>query len=428
MARALAGLYVAGATMAVLTLLLPHAGDPNQLGTLFVVGTAYVVGALLYAFAGRIPPWALASVLAIGTVHITAVAYFSGELPSPLIFFYLWVLIYSAYFFERRTAGLEIVFVGINFAVLISIREPTSGEAWWVVGMGSMLVATGLVAAMRLRGEVLVASLLRNVRERERAQREVALHRDHLEELVEERTAALRIANSELEAFSYSVSHDLRAPLRSLDGFSQALIEDYGGRLEGEGEDYLRRIRTASQRMALLIDDMLLLSRLSRSDMSRDEVDLSRIALEVAAELREAEPGREVTVEVAPGLVADADPRLVRVLMQNLIGNAWKFTSKREAATIEVARANPEADAFMVRDDGVGFDMAYSDKLFGAFQRLHSAGDFEGTGVGLATVQRIVNRHGGRVWAEAEPDSGATFYFTLPRTRTADGEQDDPAG
>jgi signal transduction histidine kinase len=428
MARALAGLYVAGASMAVLTLLLPHAGDPDELGTLLVVANAYVVGVLVYVFAGRIPRWALAAVPAIGTVYITAAAYFSNELPSPLIFFYLWVLIYSAYFFERRTAAAEIAFVGINFAVLISIREPPSGEAWWVVAMGSMVVATGLVAAMRLRGEVLVATLLRNVRERERVQREVAMHRDHLEELVAERTAALRIANSELEAFSYSVSHDLRAPLRSLDGFSQALIEDYGAELEGQGEDYLRRIRTSSQRMARLIDDMLLLSRLSRSDMSRDEVDLSRIAREVAEDLRETEPGRDVTVEVEPGLVAYADLRLVRVLIHNLIGNAWKFTSRREAATIEVARADAEADAFMVRDDGVGFDMAYSDKLFGAFQRLHSAGDFEGTGVGLATVQRIVHRHGGRVWAEAEPDSGATFYFTLPRTRTADGEQDDPAG
>ncbi len=428
MARALSGLYVAGATMVVLTLLLPQANSPDETGSLIVLGNAYLVGVLLYAFAGRIPPWMLAVVLAIGTVHITAVAYFSNELPSPLIFFYLWVLIYSAYYFERRTAMTEIAFVAVNFAVLIMVHEPPSGEAWWVVGMGSMLVATGLVAAMRLRGEALVASLLRNVRERERAQREVALHRDNLEQLVAERTAALQVANRELEAFSYSVSHDLRAPLRSLDGFSQALIEDYGAQLEGEGEDYLRRIRMASQRMARLIDDMLLLSRLSRSEMSRDEIDLSRIATETIAELAEGDRDREVAVTVQPGLVASADPRLVRILMQNLIGNAWKFTSKREGAAIEVAAANGVPNAFLVRDNGVGFDMAYADKLFGAFQRLHSAGDFEGTGVGLATVQRIVGRHGGRVWAESEPDSGATFYFTLPRTRTADDEQDDPAG
>lgn len=428
MARALSGLYVAGATMVVLTLILPQSERPDVTGSLIVLGDAYLVGLLLYVFAGRIPPWALAAVLAIGTVHISGVAYFSNEPLSPLIFFYLWVLIYSAYYYERGTAAAETAFVGVNFAVVLAIGDPPSAEAWWVVGMGSMLVATGLVATMRLRGEMLIASLRRNVRERERAQREVAMHRDNLEQLVGERTAALQVANRELEAFSYSVSHDLRAPLRSLDGFSQALAEDYGAQLKGDGQDYLRRIRLASQRMARLIDDMLLLSRLSRSEMRRDEVDLSRIAVETAADLRDGDPGREVEVEVQPGLTASADLRLVRVLMQNLIGNAWKFTCRREDAVIEVAQANGDVDAFLVRDNGVGFDMAYADKLFGAFQRLHSADEFEGTGVGLATVQRIIGRHGGRVWAEAEPDSGATFYFTLPRPRTADGEQDDSAG
>jgi light-regulated signal transduction histidine kinase (bacteriophytochrome) len=245
---------------------------------------------------------------------------------------------------------------------------------------------------------------------------------------VEERTAALQVANRELEAFSYSVSHDLRSPLRSLDGFSQALIEDYGDQLEGDGLDYLNRIRTASQRMARLIDDLLLLSRLSRGEMSRDRIDLSRLATEVADDLREADPDRVVEIEIEPGLVASADQRLVRVLLQNLVGNAWKFTAKQETATIQVAHANGAAQAFMVRDDGVGFDMAYADKLFGAFQRLHSAGEFEGTGIGLATVQRIVHRHGGRVWAESELGSGATFYFTLPKTRTEDGKQNDSAG
>ncbi len=428
MARALAGLYFAGATMVVLTLVLPHQASPNEVGSIAVLANAYLVAALLFLLAERLPWWVMAATLAAGTVHITGVAFFSNATPSPLIFFYLWVLIYSAYFFSRRVAAAEIVFVAVNFAVLLFAHEPPAGAAWWVVGMGSMLVAAALTVSMRERGEVLVASLLRTAAERERAQHELALHRDHLEELVEERTNALSVANRELEAFSYSVSHDLRAPLRTLDGFSQALVEDYGSQLAGDGEDYLQRIRAASQRMARLIDDMLLLSRLSRSEMRRDSIDLSPLATEVVENLREGEPDREVDVVVEPHLVASADPRLVRVLLQNLIGNAWKFTSKQQRARIEVAHANGDPGVFCVRDDGVGFDMAYADKLFGAFQRLHSAGDFEGTGVGLATVQRIVTRHGGRAWAESEPGSGATFYFTLPRTRTADGEQDDPAG
>lgn len=427
MARALAALYAAGATMVLLTLLLPHEADPQELGSVIVVGNAYLITALLLVFAGRIPTWGIAAILAAGSVHITAVAHFSDEPISPLIFFYLWVMIYSAYFFNPAVTIGEIAFVGINYGFYLGLVDPPSSESWWLVGMGAMLVATGLVAAMRQRGELLVSSLVRNVRERERAQQSLSEYRDHLEDLVEERTAALRVANRELEAFSYSVSHDLRSPLRSLDGFSQALLEDYGDTLEGEGRDYLNRIRTASQRMARLIDDMLLLSRLSRGEMVRDDVDISKLAAEVVDDLREADPDREVDVEIAPGLVASADRRLLRILFQNLVGNAWKFTSKQEQARIEVARANGDAQAFMVRDDGVGFDMAYADKLFGAFQRLHSAGEFEGTGIGLATVQRIVHRHGGRVWAESEPGSGATFYFTLPRNRMEDDKQDDSA-
>jgi len=428
MARALAGLYIAGATMVVLTLVLPRDVDPNTAGSVFVLGTAYAVGVFLYLTAGRFPWQVPAVLLAIGTLHITGVAYFANQEPSPLIFFYLWVLIYSAYFFPRKVAIAQIVFVAINFGVLLELHSPPNAIAWWVVGMGSMLVATALTAAMRDRGEVLIASLMRTAAERERAQREVAMHRDHLEELVEERTTALKVANRELEAFSYSVSHDLRAPLRTLDGFSSALIEDYGDELGETGEDYLNRIRAASQRMARLIDDMLLLSRLTRSDMRRHEIDLTPLAEEVIDNLREAEPDRAVDVRIEAGLMASADERLVRVLLQNLIGNAWKFTSRQEQASIEVGRANGDPGVFCVRDDGVGFDMSYADKLFGAFQRLHSSGEFEGTGVGLATVQRIVHRHGGRAWAESEPGAGATFYFTLPRTRMADGQEDDPAG
>ncbi|MDE3076852.1 MAG: PAS domain S-box protein, partial [Chloroflexota bacterium] len=240
-----------------------------------------------------------------------------------------------------------------------------------------------------------------------------ALNAD-LERRVVERTAELEAANRELEAFSYSVSHDLRAPLRSIDGFSQVLLEDHGAQLSEEAKGTLDRVRAASQRMAALIDDLLQLSRLTRTDMQRRPVDLSEIAHRTIDELRSREPERNVEVQVAPGLVVQADQRLMEIALQNLLVNAWKFTSKHEQARIEFGATDVDGrQAYFVRDDGAGFDMAYSDKLFGPFQRLHRATEFEGTGVGLATVQRVINRHGGRVWAEGEVERGACFFFTL---------------
>jgi light-regulated signal transduction histidine kinase (bacteriophytochrome) len=231
---------------------------------------------------------------------------------------------------------------------------------------------------------------------------------------VRDRTAELEVANQELETFSYSVSHDLRAPLRSIDGFSRILLEDYRDKLDDEGKDSLKRVRAASQRMGELIDDLLKLSHASRTEIRRAEVDLTALASEVAAELTRAEPTRSVHWVIAPGLVATGDPQLLREVIENLLGNAWKFTGKRTDAVIEIGATNAEGmGAFFVRDNGAGFDMAYVGKLFGAFQRLHSTTDFPGTGIGLATVQRIIHRHGGRVWAESEGNRGATFYFTL---------------
>ena len=235
-----------------------------------------------------------------------------------------------------------------------------------------------------------------------------------LEQRVRERTAQLEATNKELESFSYSVSHDLRAPLRSIDGFSQALLEDYGDRLDEEGQDYLRRVRLASQRMAQLIDDLLNLSRLTRAEMRREMVDLSALAREIAAELRRSQRQREATFVIAGGLVAEGDGRLLRIALENLLGNAWKFTAGRPHARIEFgATTDHDRPVYFVRDNGAGFDMAYADKLFGAFQRLHAVTEFEGTGIGVATVQRIIHRHGGRIWAEGAVDQGATFYFTL---------------
>jgi light-regulated signal transduction histidine kinase (bacteriophytochrome) len=220
--------------------------------------------------------------------------------------------------------------------------------------------------------------------------------------------------NRELEAFSYSVSHDLRAPLRALDGFSQVLLEDYAERLDEQGRDFLARIRAASQRMSHLIDDLIQLSRVTRSELKRDEVDLSALVTDVAAEVQQQEPGRRVELAVEPGVRVRGDARLLRVALVNLVGNAFKFTRDQPQPRLEFGvTAGADGRVYHVRDNGAGFDMAYAGKLFHPFQRLHAVSEFEGTGIGLATVQRIVHRHGGRVWAEGEPGTGAAFFFTL---------------
>ena len=235
-----------------------------------------------------------------------------------------------------------------------------------------------------------------------------------LEQRVRERTTRLETANRELEAFSYSVAHDLRAPLRSIDGFSQALLEDCADKLDEEGKAYLGNVRESAQQMAQLIDDLLGLSRLSRAELSRSRIDLTDIARAVVARLQRDHPDRMVEFVVPEGVAAVGDERLLGIVLENLLGNAWKFTSKRSQARIEFGqRCEDGHSVYFIRDNGDGFDMAYVRKLFGVFQRLHSASEFEGTGIGLATVQRIIHRHGGRVWAEGEVDRGATFYFTL---------------
>ena len=246
--------------------------------------------------------------------------------------------------------------------------------------------------------------------------REKALRDSHeeLEDRVRERTTQLAATNQELESFSYSVSHDLRAPLRSIDGFSQALIEDYGDKLDANGQDCLRRVRAATQRMSDLIDDMLNLSRVTRSEMRKEKVDLSALAASVVRELRQEQPRPSVEVVIENDLVADGDAQLLRITLQNLLGNAWKYTSAHPRAKIEFGRhQNGGEPAYFVRDDGAGFDPAYTHRLFGAFQRLHGVKEFPGTGIGLATVQRIIRRHGGKVWAEGAVEKGATFYFTI---------------
>jgi light-regulated signal transduction histidine kinase (bacteriophytochrome) len=240
---------------------------------------------------------------------------------------------------------------------------------------------------------------------------EMALRAD---EALRRANEAAEAANHELESFSYSVAHDLRSPLRSIDGFSLALLEDYGDRLDAEGAQYLRFVRESTLRMGQLIDDLLALSRVARGELQRTRVDVSALATSVVARLAAREPQRRVELVVPAGLCAMADPRLLEVALENLLGNAWKFTGRREHARIEVG-ADPAArpPSYFVSDNGAGFDMAFAAKLFGAFQRLHSTSEFEGTGIGLAIVRRIVHRHGGRIWAAAAVDHGATFTFTL---------------
>lgn len=273
-----------------------------------------------------------------------------------------------------------------------------------LVGYGLILLLGAITAVLTMR--------IANTHQKVESDR---LLKAQLEQSVNERTAELQVANRELEAFSYSVSHDLRAPLRAIDGFSQVLIEDYADQLDEQGKKYLGRVRLATQRMGYLIDDMLTLSRLTRAEMRRESVDLSAIAAEVLADLQRTDPERKVECRIESGLVAKGDAQLLRVALVNLLGNAWKFTGKTTNPRIEfgVNRSDTGAMEFFVRDNGAGFDMAYAEKLFGVFQRLHPASDFPGTGIGLVTVQRILHRHGGTVRGVGTPDQGATFYFTL---------------
>ncbi|HLP14865.1 MAG TPA: PAS domain S-box protein [Bacteroidota bacterium] len=260
-----------------------------------------------------------------------------------------------------------------------------------------------------------LTGVMSDITDRKRAEDEVRHLNLELEKRVAERTAQLEFANKELEAFSYSVSHDLRAPVRSLDGFSKIVLEEYQEKIDESGQNYLLRIRSSAQYMAQLIDDLLKLSLVNRTGLIMQQVNLSRMAREIADRFHEQEPGREVEFRIQEGITLQADNHFIRIVLENLLANAWKFTSTHPTARIEFGMTRQgKTPVLFIRDDGAGFDMNYKSKLFGVFQRLHSKAEFPGTGIGLATVQRIIYRHGGAVWAEGEVEHGATFFFTLP--------------
>ncbi len=284
---------------------------------------------------------------------------------------------------------------------------PIQTAKGWLFVICSALLIYVLLRRYQRRDEHAVKTLLAS-------QAEVQRMNAELEARVKQRTQQLEAANRELESFAYAVSHDLRAPLRSLSGFSQILRESAPAGLDDKSLHYLQRIHESSQRMSNLIDDLLGLSRISRAELNARPANLSQIATEAAAAIRERYPDRTVAIEIAPDMGVHGDTRLLRIAMENLLDNAWKYTAHADPARIQVGVEDTiEGPIYYVRDNGVGFDMQYAGKLFAPFQRLHPDSEFPGTGIGLVTVQRIIARHGGRVWVDAKPNEGATFYFTL---------------
>lgn len=359
----------------------------------------------------RINRSAEALVLLISLLVISSVN-FSGLFPFgvkhyPLAFLFIPFLVWAALRFGSRGA---VAFVAVVACLAVNGTWHGYGAFAVTSPNGSLLMLQTFICVATLTALVLAAA----VAERVRAEDMVRRLNLELERRVEQRTAQLESTNRELEAFCYSVSHDLRAPLRTIRGFSEVLLEQYRPQLDARGQDFLRRTCDAGVQMDKLIEDLLKLSRVSRNELQMSEINLSAIAQDIATDLERTEPGRRVKFTITPEVTANGDERLLRLVVDNLLRNAWKFTRKQEEAQIEFGRSNGAGSPFFVRDNGVGFDMAYAGKLFGVFQRLHSASEYAGSGVGLAIVQRIINRHGGKVWAEAKVNAGATFYFTLP--------------
>jgi light-regulated signal transduction histidine kinase (bacteriophytochrome) len=319
-------------------------------------------------------------------------------MPRKIALIYVAVGVVWIFFSDRLLVWLQLD------PLLITRLQTAKG---WLFVVGSAILLYVALRRYERRGRDAVAALIESRNEVRHANAE-------LERRVTERTRQLEAANRELEAFAYAVSHDLRAPLRSMSGFSQILQESAPPDLDEKSRHYLQRIHDASLRMSSLIDDLLNLSRIGRSELTARPISLSQIAAEAAAAIRERHPTRQVQLEITPGMEVSADPRLLRIALENLLSNAWKYTSRSAQARVCVGTQSGESGpVYFVRDNGVGFDMKYADKLFVPFQRLHPESEFPGSGIGLVTVQRIVARHGGRIWVDAKPDEGATFYFTM---------------
>ena len=355
----------------------------------------------------------LISLLLVSAINFSDIFPF-GLKHYPLAFLFIPLLVWAALRFESRGV---VVFIFLICCLAVSGTWHGFGAFAVTDQNGSLLMLQTFICVATLTALVLAAACA----ERKSVEEQFRRLSSELERRVQERTSQLEGINKELEAFCYSVSHDLRAPLRTIRGFSEVLLEQYRAQLDTRGQDYLRRTCDAGLQMDKLIEDLLKLSRVARGEIQHQQIDLSAIALQIADDLAKTEPTRTVEFAIAPNVSANGDERLLRLVMDNLLRNAWKFTGKKPQARIEFGRENGDTSPFFVRDNGVGFDMAYAGKLFGVFQRLHSISDFSGSGVGLAIVQRVVNRHGGRVWANAKVNSGATFYFTLPAANGSPG-------
>lgn len=354
------------------------------------------------------------------------------QLPSLLLPALLW----SAYRFELRLT-LFLIFVAGAFSYAAALYGSSNvlAEAralpllatqilLCLISLSVLSVAVNVVAGRRTQRDLrninqqLEERVLERTNQLLKSNRELQDYRKHLEDRVAERTSDLELANQEIESFSYSVSHDLRSPLRAIDGYSHALLEEYGDQLDERANNYLQRSRTASQRMGILIDDVLLLSRVTRHQLEINPIDLTALAHEIVEEIKAANQSvRIVSFNIHENLYIQGDASLLRIVLENLFGNAWKYTAGCEHANIEFGQlpSNHNEHVFFIKDNGIGFDMRYVEKLFGVFQRLHSNEEFEGTGIGLATVSRIIQRHSGKVWAQAEPNKGATFFISFPQ-------------
>jgi signal transduction histidine kinase len=378
------------------------------LGGLVALAGATVVLGYLYGapllYGGRIIPMALTTALAFMGTGIALVV-LAGPASAPL----------RPFCRNSARARLLRVFLPLTVIAVVAngiltnvIRAHVQANPALLAAVFALASAVAVGTAVSWTARALGDAI-------DRAEAVMQQSREELEQRVRERTAELSALNRELESFSYSVSHDLRAPLRAINGFSQALLEDYAERLDGAGRDYLQRVHRAADRMGELIDDLLQLSRVGRSEIARRPTNLSDLARTVGSELRRVNSAHSIALDVDEGVIANADPRLMKVVLENLLGNAWKFTANTPRPTVQFRMESREdGPVYFVRDNGAGFDMAYATKLFQPFQRLHSEAEFPGTGIGLATARRIIDRHGGAVWADSAVGRGATVYFTIP--------------